>query len=126
MAVDVSSLHSYDKWMACVLVELDVSPGLSVEVEIQWGEQSYVQRLDHLYLPFLCHFCHDTVHLKDRCPFLLNAGELHDFVVIETSSGRVGTLSTYTNLSSPPQSMHTTSNLDSQLSYVYVDLSLRV
>ena len=55
---------AYDKRIACVLVELDVSQGLPAEVEILCGEHLIVQKLDYLRVPFRCSICRETRHLR--------------------------------------------------------------
>ena len=41
MANDDDALHAFDKRMAQVLVEMDISRGLPVELDIQWGSRVY-------------------------------------------------------------------------------------
>jgi len=72
VAVDEDFHLSFDKRMAQVLVELDVSLGLPDEVEILCKERLLVQKLDYLHVPFRCSRCHDTGHLRRTCPLLLN------------------------------------------------------
>ena len=72
VVVDEDFHLSYDKRLAHVLVEMDVSHGLSAKVEILFKERLLVQRLDHLHVPFRCSRCHDTGHLRRTCPFFLN------------------------------------------------------
>ena len=53
----------FDKRMARVLVELDVSKGILVEIDIVCDEKVICQRLDYLNVSFRSNLCHDTSHL---------------------------------------------------------------
>ena len=64
-------IHAMDKRIAAVLVELDVSQGPPMKIDIVWGQKIVVQRLDYLKIPFRCHYYRDMGHLKDRCPKIL-------------------------------------------------------
>ena len=72
VAVDEDFHLSFDKMMAQVLVELDVSLGLPAEVEILCKEQLLVHKLDYLHVPFRCNRCRNTRHLWRTCPSLLD------------------------------------------------------
>ena len=45
-------MQTYDKRLAKILVEMDLSRGLPAEVEILCNECLLVQRLDYLHVPF--------------------------------------------------------------------------
>jgi len=60
-------IHVKDKRMAWILVEFDVSIGLPTEIDISWGA-SFAHRLDYCKVPFRCHLCHKTSHLRYTCP----------------------------------------------------------
>ena len=57
MAVDEDFHLTFDKRVARVLVELDVTLGLPAEVEILCKDCLLVQRLDYLHVPFRCSIC---------------------------------------------------------------------
>ena len=61
----------FDKRMASVLVEMDVSLGLPSEVDILWGDGIFYQRLDYWNIPLCCHHFCDTGHMKNKCLHLL-------------------------------------------------------
>ena len=62
----------YDKRMACVLVEMDLSRGLPAEIDILCNEMTICQKLDYLHVPFRCNRCHVVSHLRCSCPILLH------------------------------------------------------
>ena len=53
----------FDKWMAKVLVEVDITKGLIPEIDTVSGDQVITQRLDYFHISFRCNFCHETIHL---------------------------------------------------------------
>ena len=57
----------FDKWMAKVLVEVDITKGLIPELDIVYGDRVITQRLDYLHMSFRCNFCHETGHLRNTC-----------------------------------------------------------
>ena len=63
VAVETDFLLAFDKMIARVLVELDVSLGLPAEVEILCGECLFIQKLDYLRVPFRCSIYHETGRL---------------------------------------------------------------
>ena len=50
--------HIYDKRLAKILVEVDITKGLISEIDIVYGDSIITQRLDYLHMPFRCNFCH--------------------------------------------------------------------
>ena len=60
MAVEDDFMNSYDKRMAKILVELDISKGLPADVEILCLDRMFSQRLDYLSIPFKCSQCQET------------------------------------------------------------------
>ena len=54
VAVEEDFMNTYDKRMAQILVELDITKGLPAEVEILCHERLFTQRLDYLGIPFRC------------------------------------------------------------------------
>ena len=62
----------FDKQMARILVELDVSKVLLANIDIVCGDLIINQRLDYLHMPFRCNLCHDTRHLRRNCSLLLH------------------------------------------------------
>ena len=60
-------MHSLDKRMAKVLVQVDIHEGLLEVLEIEWWGLLFVQRLDYLGLPFCCTLCKKTDHLRKEC-----------------------------------------------------------
>jgi hypothetical protein len=69
IGVDEAAMHSSDKRMAKVLVEVDTHAGLSEVLEIEWRDFLFTQRLDYLGLPFRCSKCRRTGHLRANCTF---------------------------------------------------------
>jgi hypothetical protein len=65
--VDEVALHSQDKRMERVLVEVDIHAGLLESLEIDWRGHIIVQRLDYLGIPFRCTLCRRTGHLRKDC-----------------------------------------------------------
>ena len=47
----------YDKRVAKILVELDISWGLPAKVEVLCNERLLIQKLDYLHVPFRCSSC---------------------------------------------------------------------
>ena len=60
MALEDNFLHSFDKCSVRVMVEMVVTVGLSVDIDIIFYDHVLVQQLDYLKVPFRCHFWHDT------------------------------------------------------------------
>ena len=60
----------FDKRIAKVLVELDVSKGILLDIEIVGDNSVFTQRLDYLNIPFICNYYHETCHLKAKCSSL--------------------------------------------------------
>ena len=50
----------FDKQMAKVLVEVDITKGLIPEIDIVCGDRVFTQRLDYLHMSFRCNFFHET------------------------------------------------------------------
>jgi hypothetical protein len=50
-----------------MLVEVDISKGLVVEIEINWGVQCFIQPFDYWGFPFLSLVCREVGHLKWDC-----------------------------------------------------------
>jgi len=65
------------KRLAKVLVELDVSKGLLLEVEIDCGSLILLHRLYYLNIPFRSSYCHDTRNLRDKCSSLQHGRPLN-------------------------------------------------
>ena len=59
---------AYDKRVARILTEMDISWGLPVEVEILCNERLLIQRLDYLHIPFRFSYCRSVDHLRNSCP----------------------------------------------------------
>ena len=57
VAVEEDFMNSYDKKMARILVELDISKGLLAKIEILCRERLFSQRLDYQGIPFRCSCC---------------------------------------------------------------------
>ena len=67
---------AFDKRMARVLVEIDVSKGMLAKTDIVCGGFIINQRLDYLHLPFHCNFCHNTCNLRRNCLHLLHGNSV--------------------------------------------------
>ena len=63
VALDEDFHIPFDRRMAWVLVDMDVSHGLPTEVEILYKERLLVQKLDYIHVSFRWSWCHDTGHL---------------------------------------------------------------
>ena len=70
VTVEEDFMKSYDKRMAKMLVEMDISVGLSADVEILCHEFLFSQCLDYLNIPFRCSCCREVGHLHRECPIL--------------------------------------------------------
>ena len=68
VALEDDFMNSYDKRKAKILIELDITKGLSAEVEILCHDRLFVQRLDFQGIPFRCNVCRETGHLQCDCP----------------------------------------------------------
>ena len=78
----------FDKRMARVLVELDVSKGLLPDIDIVCNSSVFTQILDYLNMPFRCSYCHETGHLRNKCSCLLHGHPLNlGFSDSESSPG---------------------------------------
>ena len=62
----------FDKRVAKILVELDISRGLPTEVEILCKDRLLIQKLDYLHVPFRCNSCRSVGHLRNTCPLRLS------------------------------------------------------
>ena len=54
----------FDKRTAKVLVELDVTYGLLLEIEIDRNSVVITHKLNYLKMAFRCSYCHETGHLR--------------------------------------------------------------
>ena len=68
VAVEDDFLHTYDKRMAKILVEMDLTSGLPAEIEILCLEWIIQQQLDYLNVPFRCSRCRAIGHLRRTRP----------------------------------------------------------
>ena len=50
-----------------MLVEVDVSEGIKVELEVVMEGNAFSQRVDYWRLPFRCPNCKETRHAKSNC-----------------------------------------------------------
>jgi len=67
LKIDEACLHSTDKRLARVLVELDFHARLMESIELEWRGHISVQRLDYLDLPFRCTTYRRMSHLRKDC-----------------------------------------------------------
>ena len=67
----------YDKRVAKILVEVDITKGLIPEIEIVCGEDIFTKRLDYLNMSFRCSYCHETGHLRNKFSSLIHGHPLH-------------------------------------------------
>jgi hypothetical protein len=67
LKIEEEDLHSTNKKMEKILVEIDIHGGLLDVLEIEWRGLLFVQRLDYLGLPFHCTLCRKTGHLRKEC-----------------------------------------------------------
>ena len=67
VTVEEDFMNSYDKRMAKILVEMDISVGLLADVEILCHEHLFSHHLDYLNIPFRCSCCRDVGHLHREC-----------------------------------------------------------
>ena len=75
--IEKKMLYGVEKNIAFVMVEIDITKGVPMEVKIEWGDKSFKQRLDYLQIPFQWHFCQKMSHVKARCPYFLS-GTVYD------------------------------------------------
>ena len=54
VAIEEDFMNTYDKRMAKILVEMDISKGMPADVEILCLERLFSQRLVYLSIPFRC------------------------------------------------------------------------
>ena len=78
VAVEADFHLAYDKRVARVLVEMDISRGLPTEVEILCNERLLIQRLDYLHVPFRCSCCRTVGHLRNSFPHIFLEGNNSD------------------------------------------------
>jgi hypothetical protein len=70
---DKETMHSLDKRMEKVLVEVDIHTRLLETLEIEWRVHLFYQRLDYLGIPFHYSLCICTSHLRKECPPIYGA-----------------------------------------------------
>ena len=70
IAIEEEFLNTFDKRMARILVEIDVSMGLPADIDILCDQRVIPQRIDYQGVPFRCSLCRDIGHLRRRCPAL--------------------------------------------------------
>jgi hypothetical protein len=75
ISVDEDGLFTLNRKMARVLLEFHVARGLLKEIDICWGSHVYVQKLDYRGIPFRCHLCRGTGHLRFSYP----SAKIEDF-----------------------------------------------
>ena len=66
--------------MARVLVELDITRGLPINIDIECGELLICQKLDYLHVSFICNRCHVVIHLRRSYPLLLHGSSASDLL----------------------------------------------
>ena len=49
------------------MVELDISKGLSSELEIEWKYETFFQIVDYWKLTFQCSFCREVGNMRHNC-----------------------------------------------------------
>jgi len=59
--------------------------GLPTEIEILWGQEVRIQRVDYWKIPLRCHICCCMGHLKDNCPDLRTTSQ-ETFVAVDAST----------------------------------------
>ena len=64
VVVEDDFMNVYDKRIAQILVEMDITKGLPAEVEILCRDHLFAQRLDYLGIPFRCNICRYIGHLR--------------------------------------------------------------
>ena len=70
VAIEEDFMHAYDKQMAKILIELDLTTGLPTEIEIFCQDRLFQQRLDYLNIPFRYSWCREVGHLQRACMVL--------------------------------------------------------
>ena len=65
-------LYRVEKKVVSIMVEFDVTKWFSTEVEIEWDDKIFIHSLDYLHIPFWCHLCWKTSHVKDHYLYLMS------------------------------------------------------
>ena len=86
VSVEDDFLQVYDKRIARILVEMDISRGLPAEVELLCGERLLIQRLDYLYVPFRCGICRSIGHLRHSFPKRISVDDPSDTSMYKSPS----------------------------------------
>ena len=63
IALDKDFVFVEDKRMFRVLVDLDLTEALQVDIEINWQYGNFIQPLDYWKFPFWCLFCRGIGHI---------------------------------------------------------------
>lgn len=65
--IDEARLENVDKRIARVLVEIGVSKGLILELDVEWRGRTFIQQRNYWKALFQCSFCRETTHIKYQC-----------------------------------------------------------
>ena len=60
----------FERTTAQILVDMDLTEGFPVEMDIIWDEGIFVQKIDYWKVAFHCHCYRQTGHSKFTCPSL--------------------------------------------------------
>lgn len=82
-------MSTFDKQIAYILVEINVAKGLLAELDILWGKFKIHQWLDYLNIPFCCHNCKRTGHMKQNFPSFMDSEDEQDKVLVEILETRL-------------------------------------
>jgi len=50
-----------------VQISVDLKEGMTNEIELEWGDFKWVQKIDYWRVPFRCYGCHQASHVQDEC-----------------------------------------------------------
>jgi hypothetical protein len=57
LSVNPGLLTGLNKRMGKILMEMDLFKGMSVDIEVVWNGEAYIQKLDYLGVSFRCSEC---------------------------------------------------------------------
>ena len=65
--IDPSCIHTVDKWVAWIFIEIAFQGQMAGDIDLVWGQRRHQQRIDYWGVPFRCLICHQTGHIQRNC-----------------------------------------------------------